>query len=154
MDKATRTVVTFQTSKFNTSESRDYFINPGCFGDDCCKWLIAELKADGVKCDTEPGQEDFGWYLNFEHMDGKYCLVGGYRPEDDDENLPGTWIFTLERNAGFLSSLFGGRDKEIALSAAEAIHRVLTRNSEIANVQWHTNQDFNRGIEDAGSATP
>ncbi|MBX3072847.1 hypothetical protein KF728_12670 [Candidatus Obscuribacterales bacterium] len=154
METATRTVVTFQTSKFNTTESRDYFINPGCFGDDCCKWLIAELEADGVKCDATPGQEDFGWYFNFEDALGKYCVVGGYRPDDYDENVPGVWMFWLERQTGFFSSLFGGRDKEIALSAAEALHRVLSRSSDIRNVQWHTKKNFDNNIEDAGAPAP
>ncbi len=148
METATRTVVTFKTSKFNTTEPRDYFINPDCFGDDCCKWFISELEADGVKCDATPGQEDFGWYFNFEHADSRYCVVGGYRLDDD------IWMFWLERQAGFFSSLFGGRDKEIALSAAEALHRVLSRSSDIRNVQWHTKKNFDKNIEDAGAPAP
>ena len=32
-----RTVATFRSAAFNTSEARPYFINPGCFGDDLAK---------------------------------------------------------------------------------------------------------------------
>jgi hypothetical protein len=65
----TRTLVTFKSSAFNTSEPKPYFINPGCYGDDVAKWLTRELRGRGFKTDEEPGQEDFGWYFNFEHGD-------------------------------------------------------------------------------------
>ncbi len=55
-----RTVVTFQSPAFNTSERKDYFINDGCYGDDLARWLIEQLRSRGVQTDAEPGQEDFG----------------------------------------------------------------------------------------------
>jgi hypothetical protein len=98
-----RAVVTFNSQAFNTSEQKSYFINAGCFGDDLAKWLIQELGKRGIKTDDEPGQEDFGWYLNFE-IDGTASIfLVGYRP--GDKNNAGMWIGWLERNRGFISSL-------------------------------------------------
>ncbi len=141
-----RTVVTFESQKFNVSTPHEYFINPNCFGDDLCKWLIAELKDEEVQCDSEPGQEDFGWYFNFIHNDVTYCLVCGYRPNDENDS-PGLWVGWVERSAGFFSSLFGGRNKKISASAPLIINRVLMRCPEISNIRWHLKEDFDRGIE-------
>src|SRR5437764_5341273 len=52
------TEVRFRSTAFNCTEPRDYFINPCCFGDDVCRWLIRELRARGHRTADEPGQED------------------------------------------------------------------------------------------------
>lgn len=148
----TRTLVTFQTEKFNTTTDRDYFINPGCFGDDLCKWLIEQLTADGIKCDAQPGQEDFGWYFNFSVDDEEYCWVCAFRPADETE--PGIWIGWIEKATGFLAGIFGGREKNIQRSASLEIHKVLVNSSEISNIRWHIRADFERGNEDAAHSSP
>ena len=66
MNSEIRTVVTFSSTAFDMAEPKDYFMNPCCFGDAVAKWLIAELRKQVAKTDEQPGQEDFGWYLNFE----------------------------------------------------------------------------------------
>ena len=45
MAEPVRTVVTFRSSAFNTTESKDYFINECCFGDDAARWIIERLTA-------------------------------------------------------------------------------------------------------------
>jgi hypothetical protein len=55
-----RTLVTFRSDKFNTSESKPYFINPECFGDDVARWMIDELKNCGVKANPKPGRKTSG----------------------------------------------------------------------------------------------
>src|SRR2546421_4839228 len=108
MYSAPRTVVTFKSEAFNTAEQKPYFINPGCFGDDLAKWLLQELRKKGVKTAAEPGQEDFGWYLNFEIAGTASTLVVGYRAGSKED--AGTWIGWLERNRGLVSSLLGRRE--------------------------------------------
>lgn len=89
MPATIRTVVTFQSVAFNTSEHRDYFTNPGCFGDDVAIWLIEELRKRKFETAAKPGQEDFGWYFTF-HVSGiEYCLVIGYCPEEVTEEVFG-----------------------------------------------------------------
>lgn len=114
--------------------------------------MISKLESEGIKCDTEPGQEDFGWYFNFKIEDVDYCLICGYR--EGDENEPGDWVFWIERSRGFFASLFGGRDKGIDVSVTRIIHGVLSASPEIKNIRWHLKKDFDRGQEEAGSETP
>jgi hypothetical protein len=152
MTSAMRTVVTFQSSKFNATESREYYINPGCFGDDLCRWLIAELNSLDFRCEPDPEQEDFGWYCSFTIDDTQYRFVCGYRPQDGDD--PGTWIAWIERSTGFISSLFGGANRGIQMKALQQIHLVLSRCPEIHNIRWHTKDNFDKGIEDAGASEP
>jgi hypothetical protein len=147
-----RTVVTFQSRSFNTTEPKEYFINECCFGDDLCKWLIQRLRANSIQTDDEPGQEDFGWYFEFTVPDGAHCLVLGFRPGDTDDDED--WVGWIERSKGPLGSIFGGRNKGIASSALTAIHTVLSNASEISNVRWHEKADFDRGREELGSPTP
>lgn len=144
-----RTVFTFQSLLFNSSESRDYF-NPGCFGDDVARWLIAGLRSGGVSADAEPYQEDFGWFVNFDVPDGPHSCVVGFRPEPSG----GLWIGWVERRAGFIASLLGGRHRGITVSATEALHAVLSAAGGVDELRWHERPDFDAGREDLGSATP
>ena len=148
-----RTLVTFQSKSFNTTDEKEYFINPCCFGDDVCKWLIERLRANGIKTDDEPGQEDFGWYFNFTVPEGEHCCVVGYRPGDTDDEA-GDWIAWIEKSQGFLGSIFGGRNRGIAPSAPNAIHGVLTSAPEISSVKWHERKEFDKGQEEFGTSNP
>ena len=78
-----RTIATFKSDSFNKAEPKDYFINECCYGDDLAKWLILRLREGGIKTEDEPGQEDFGWYFNFEVQAGKHSCIMGFRPGDD-----------------------------------------------------------------------
>lgn len=127
-----RTEVHFRSSAFNTSEPKDYFINECCYGDDLCKWLMQELCSRGFRTDSEPGQEDFGWYFCFYVGDVKHCFVVGFQPADTDaERL---WIGWLEHQAGFLGSLLGGRKRGILPEAAERPSQHLV---EFRQDPWH-----------------
>jgi hypothetical protein len=147
-----RTLVTFHSSAFNTTESKPYFINPECFGDDVAKWLIARLRSAGVKTDAEPGQEDFGWYFNFAVGEDPHTCVIGLRETDDDTDRD--WIMWIERGRGLLGSIFGGRKRGIAPAAVTLIHSVLSAAPEVDRIRWHEQDDFQAGREDAGSPEP
>ena len=152
MNSETRTVVTFESTAFNMDEPKEYFINLCCFGDDVAKWIIGELRKQGVKADEKPGQEDFGWYLNFEVAGSGHCLVIGHRPTGESE--AGTWIGWLERGRGFIGSVLGGRERGIQPLAAEAIHKVLSSSPLIRDVRWHFQRDFDTGCEERGTLSP
>jgi len=152
MHSETRTVVTFESSAFNMDEPKEYFINLCCFGDDVAKWIIGELRKQGVKTDEKPGQEDFGWYLNFEVAGSGHCFVIGHRPTG--ENEAGTWIGWLERGRGFIGSVMVGRERGIQPLAAEAIHQVLSSSPLIRDVLWHFQSDFDKGHDERGEASP
>ena len=122
----------FRSSAFNTSDVRDYFINPCCFGDDLAKWLIARLRQAGVETDNEPGQEDFGWYFNFNVPAGAHCCIVAYQEDEPD----GVWHITLERKRGFIPSLLGGRGHGIDAHAVDTINSALESAREVRELRW------------------
>ncbi len=152
MDSGIRTVVTFESTAFNMAQPKEYFLNPCCFGDDVATWLINELRKKGVQTDEKPGQEDFGWYLNFEVTGVGHTFVIGHRPTGESEQ--GTWIGWLERNRGFIPSLFGTRKRGIHASAVEAVHNILSSSSQIRDLRWHFQHDFDTGHEELGALSP
>ena len=152
MESEIRTVVTFESKAFNMAEPKDYFINPHCYGDDVANWLIDELRKQGVEPDDKPGQEDFGWYLNFRIGGFGHCFVIGHRP--NGENEPGRWIGWIERSRGFLGSLSGGRKRGIHPSASETINRILSSSPLVRDVRWHFQPDFDKGYEERGTSSP
>lgn len=133
------------------TKARDYFINPRCFGDDVAEWIIGELRKQGMKTDEKPGQEDFGWYLNFEAAGIDHTFVIGHRPNGETES--GTWIGWLERKRGLLGSILSGRRRGIQAPAVQAIHQILTGSDVIRHVLWHFQNDFDDGIE-RGASSP
>lgn len=146
-----RATVVFHTHAFNTTEVRPHFINPGCFGDDMAHWFAERLCETGAQVTDQPGQEDFGWYIDFEVAGTLHSLVIGYRPDGDEG---GVWIVTVERARGLLGSLLGRRDRGIAYEAVERVHAVLSRAPEISIVRWHHTLSFRAGDEDQGSDQP
>jgi hypothetical protein len=141
-------IVTFSSTAFNTTDSKDYFINPGCFGDDLSNWLLGELRQRGLETGSEPGQEDFGWYLNFLIANRGYTVVVGYKPDDK------TWIGWVERSCGLVASLFGGRKRSIEPAAIETLHSILSESPRIERVRWHFEPNFNRGEAESGLSAP
>jgi hypothetical protein len=152
MDSRIRTVVTFNSTAFNMAEPRDYFINPCCYGDDLAVWLIGELRKRGVKTDEKPGQEDSGWYVNFEIAGTGHTFVIGHRPNGESE--AGTWIGWLERNRGFFDSILGRRKRGIQPSAVVVVHGILSGSPLIRDARWHFERDFDKGAEEPGASSP
>lgn len=149
-----RTVVTFCSAAFNPTQPRPYFINPGCFGDDRARWLIGELRHQGLETDEKPDQEDFGWYFNLENAGVGSTLVIGFRPPPLDESADGTGIGWIERSRGFLASLLGGRDRDVDPSLVELVPTILSTSPEIQDVRWHLRKDFDERNWGIGSPTP
>ena len=133
-----RTVATFESAEFNLAEHRDYFINEGCFGDDVARWLIEGLRAEGAIPDAEPGQEDFGWFVNYS-LEGKpFCAVIG--------NVGGEfWFVAVERVTGLVGSLLGQRRRQVPAAGVECVHRILSSSATISNLRWHHWEIFRRG---------
>jgi hypothetical protein len=110
---------------------------------------IDELRKQGLATDAAPGQEDFGWYLNFEAAGFVHTFVIGHRPTGESE--AGTWFGLIERNRGLFGSLFGGRKRGIQPSAAEVIHRILSSSPLVRDVRWHFKLDFDNGASSPGT---
>lgn len=153
MDKL-RTIVTFETSLFNITKTKDYYINPENYGDDLAKWFADELEKKGATIDRDdefPGQEDFGWYLCFQIDAKSYCLVIGHRPCEDGKH---EWIGWIERDCGLVASFFGERNKKIGKDVLGLIQTILSASDKIANIRWHYREDFEKGLEEVAVSKP
>ena len=116
-----RNAVRFKSSKFNTTEVKDYFINDICFGDDLANWLFEELKDIDLKT-TEPWQEDWGWQFETEN-----CLISvGFNGDE--------WQIYVEPIVGFFQKLSG---KTINISVVtKNLHEILKKEPEIFDLEW------------------
>jgi hypothetical protein len=112
------------------------------------------LRKKGFRTDDELGQEDFGWYLSYDVDGESYCIVGGYRDDDLDDNAPHAWILWIEKNVGFFKSIAGQRDKDINEKAIVAVQECLKSNPRIENVLWHEKKNFEQGKEELGTPDP
>ncbi len=80
--KTMKTKFKFRSTEFNCTYPKEYFINPGCYGDDVACWLSKKLTDKGIEVTGHPDQEDFGWFFTF-IVDGvEHCLVIAFQPND------------------------------------------------------------------------
>lgn len=145
-----RTVATFDSPEFNLTERRGEFINDGYVGNDVGRWLIAKLRAEGIETDPEPRPEDFGWCVNYTINDERFCAVIGNVGDE-------FWFVAVERVGGVLSSVFGGRRRNIPESGVMRLHEILSAAPEVSNLKWHRWNAFRRGgatAFDDGADTP
>lgn len=138
-DAGSNTGFVFRSEAFNTTVEREYFVNPCCFGDDTARWLISRLRQNGYATDTEPGQEDFGWYFGFEACGVRHVAIIGFRPGEDGE--PSDWLCWLEREAGLIASMLG-RQKNVRPEAVAAIQQTLAASDIITNLRTGPEKDL------------
>jgi hypothetical protein len=143
-----RTHVTFRTSRFNQTEVRPYFINPGCFGDDCAAWLVNGLRQRGWNDMSEPWQEDWGWQTSTARGGRKYLISIGSMEEDPPE-----WLVHVQEDTGFLARLGGNAGPGALGELLTAIHQVLVAGPEVEQVRWHF-EDVFMGGSSAGDGEP
>jgi hypothetical protein len=124
----------FRSTRFNCTEYRDYYINKGCFGDDVALWLINRLREQNVETAAKPAQEDFGWYFTFFVRGTEHCVVISFQPIDPAAGVQ--WRCWVERQTGFLGSLFGGRNRDILTEAISVIDDVLRASPDIHHLVW------------------
>lgn len=128
------TEVHFRSDAFNCTEAKPYFINPCCFGDDVCRWLMGELERIGYlhEDEPEPGQEDFGWYFELWADSQHHHFFVGYQPGDDGE--PGQWIGWVERSGAF--AWLTGRSRNVSPKAIAMLDEVLAASPLIRDLRW------------------
>lgn len=147
-----RTLVTFFSNDFNSSQPKAEFTKPTNYGDDVCRWIIQQMRESGVDVDDDPQQDDNGWYFCFRIPVGRFCVLVSCRPAPDpDESL---WICWIENQCGFVGSLLGHRLKNISPHAVETLNRALSKNSRVTGTMWHHYEKFKEGYEQSGAELP
>jgi len=144
-----RSVVTIKSGSFNLTESKPYFINEACFGDDLARWLIGRFRERGVETDQEPGQEDFGWYFGFRLGEESYRAVIGNVAQE-------RWFIVVERACGLLAAILGQQHRKISLESVLLVHEILGNAPaiDISEVAWFDWTEFRKGTLAAGSPSP
>lgn len=132
--RATRNLVTFTSSVFNTAERMPHFIHASCFGEDLANWLIDQLTFRDIRTYKEPIQRDYGWYLLFGPGATVHRLSLTFIPIYDSGG--GEWLGCVDR-CSFIGTILGKRMRMPEPAAVEAIHRILSASSMIENIQWH-----------------
>lgn len=131
-----RTVATFASARFNTTEEKASFVNPGCYGDDVVVAVLEALREEGLDVDPEPGAEDFGWFGRFEPgPNDPHDLIVVFQPEDDAG--AGTWLVHIERSGAPLSANRRRRGGAVQSAAVSAVHGVLARMEGVHELRWH-----------------
>lgn len=137
--RATRNLVTFTSTSFNTTERLPNFIHPGCFGEDLAIWLTDQLRFRDIRTYQEPTQRDYGWYLLFGSGLTVHLLTLTFISFD---NLGrGEWLGCVERRT-FVSAILGKRLRMPEDTAVEVIHRILSASSMIQNIKWYTQDEL------------
>ncbi|MEM9381252.1 MAG: hypothetical protein AAGB93_14965 [Planctomycetota bacterium] len=131
-----RTFAVFRSDAFNTTEEKDTFVNPGCYGDDVVEALHAGLAADGFEVEEEAGAEDFGWYGRFAlGEDEFYDLIAAFQPADDEGN--GVWHLHVELSGMPLAANRRRRGGRVSIDAVAAVHEVLARTEGVEGLTWY-----------------
>jgi hypothetical protein len=133
----------FESGAFNVTERRDYFINDCCYGDDLARWLKPRLEALGYQV-IEPGQEDWGWYLECTRDGAAHSIQIGFVPDEG-------WQLIIERFNGLWKRLLGKAlplERQLALD----LHRILSSSPEVKRLRWLSMTP--RGSETAERPSP
>ncbi|WP_375764947.1 hypothetical protein NR798_24830 [Archangium gephyra] len=135
-----RTSVTFRTERFNTTEVRPHFLNPGCFGEDCAAWLAEALRAAGAGEVAGPWQEDWGWQLRVTTPRASALVSVGLIPEAAPE-----WHIMVDERQPLLARLLGGRPESMLPALVRAVDGALRSAADVHGVRWHLRSEFDRG---------
>lgn len=133
------THVTFTTAVFETKTPQANFINPCCFGEDCAKWLAAELTGKGLAV-AAVVQEDWGWIFTVT-VDGRAFWVGvGSLEEEADQ-----WLVFCDSRLSFFKKMFGKADEASQRLLCNTIDDVLKSTSHVSEVQWYSKDSWMSG---------
>lgn len=141
-----RNTVQFKSTTFNTTQIQPHFINDCCFGEDVALWLRPQLAALGHEVE-QPGQEDWGWYLDCRQHGITHTLNIGCVFEDDGP----VWQIYLERQVPLLNRLLQ-RNREVEPNLTQALHQLLTTAPEATEIRWYRSD--RQGQESEPSTVP
>jgi hypothetical protein len=128
----------FETDRFNLSEVHDHFINPCCFGEDVAVWLRGKLLETGLTV-IEPGQEDWGWYIETELKGSNYFVgIGGNADESSANGNQGEWRIMIEKHRSAWEKVTGKNQMSDPDPLLKRIQDILEREPSFKNVRLET----------------
>ena len=125
----------FDSDRFNPSEAKEHFINPDCFGEDFAAWLRSKLFERSIPT-IEPGQEDWGWYIEARLGDTAYFIgVGGNSNESATHPNAGEWRIMIEKHRSMWEKLTGKNQASRSDPIFAIIRDILEREPDFKNVR-------------------
>lgn len=127
--------ILFDTDRFNLSEIKQHFINPCCFGEDLAAWLRSKLLEECIST-IEPGQEDWGWYIESKLGDVSYFIgVGGIADETAENPNAGEWRIMIEKQRSMWEKLTGKNKILDNDPIFTIIQKILEREPDFKNIR-------------------
>ena len=123
-------VVSFRSSKFDVSAETPNPINP-IAGQSVLTWLRGEL-AKAHYTATEPGTEDWGWYIDVTGNDGSYLV--GASADADGSTADVEWVIQVHKHQSFADKMLGRNKMAADDSLGALIERILRADPQISEV--------------------
>jgi hypothetical protein len=131
----------FATDRFNLSQVGEHFVNPCCFGEDLAAWLRSKLSEKGIHV-SEPGQEDWGWFLRAKQGNDSYFLaVSGNSANGTDQDY-GEWRIIVLKKRSIWDQVMGKGKIEDDDPMLQIIEEILRAEADLVGVR--------RGAEASG----
>ena len=96
-------VIAFRTARFDVSTESPNPINP-IAGESVLNWLRPALVEAGYRS-TQPGTEDWGWYIDVEGPGGAYLV--GASADADGSTTDVEWVVQVHRARSMKDKLLG-----------------------------------------------
>lgn len=96
-------LITFATGKFDISRETLNEINP-IGGEGLLNWIRERLSGTSFKA-TEPGTEDWGWYMDIEGGGASYLVGASGQPDRPPPDVD--WAIQLHKNRSMKDKLTG-----------------------------------------------
>jgi hypothetical protein len=123
----------FRTGRFNLSQVHEHFINPCCFGEDLAAWLQAKLADRDLRA-SDPGQEDWGWYVRAKQGDDSYFLAVSGNSENGTNQDYGEWQIIVLRKRSIWDRIRGKRKIEDNDPMLQALTEILRAEPDFVGV--------------------
>jgi len=128
--------ILFETSRFNLSNVGDHFINSCCFGEDLAAWLRGKLLERGFAV-IDPGQEDWGWYVEAQHNGSSYFIgMGGNADEESEDPDQGEWRIMVEKYRSLWEKLTGKNKMSESDELLAVIPEILEAEPDFKNLHY------------------
>ena len=118
-------VIAFRTARFDVSTESPNPINP-IAGESVLNWLRPVLVEAGYRS-TQPGTEDWGWYMDVEGPGGVYLV--GASADADDSTTDLEWVVQVHRARSMKDKLLGRNKLEPGDPLCSLIERLVRADS-------------------------
>lgn len=132
--------ILFEAGSFNATEVKPHFVNDCCFGEDVAVWLRDELVARGHPT-TDPGQEDWGWYIETTVGGNTYFVGIGTTGECDDHPGRAEWRLMVERHRSLWDKLRGRNRTANDEAVCGVLLDVLAMNPDVTRPRFESEAD-------------